>query len=70
MAEPAKRAAKRAEPAPSLAGKIKTAPKLSAPDKARARVGEWLAEISRGGAGKAVRQLLVPPKGHCRVSRC
>jgi len=63
MAEPAKRAAKKVAPVPSLAGKIKTAPKLSAPDDARARVGEWLGEIARGGAGKAIRQLLAPAKG-------
>src|SRR5258708_5847865 len=63
MAEPAKRAAKKIEPAASLADKIKTAPKLSVPDHAHARVAEWLAEISRGGAGKAIRQLLVPAKG-------
>jgi glutamate-ammonia-ligase adenylyltransferase len=61
MAEPAKRAAKKV--APSLAGKIRTAPKLSAPDDARARVTEWLGEIARQGAGKAIGQLLVPAAG-------
>src|SRR3954470_18562307 len=63
MAEPAKRAARKVGPAPSLAGTIKTAPRLSAPDEARARLGEWLAEIGAGGAGKAIRQLLVSAKG-------
>ncbi len=45
-----------------MAGSIRTAPKLSAPKDARARVEEWLAEIARGGAGKAIKQLLAPAK--------
>src|SRR6267378_2877382 len=67
MAEPAKRAAKKVEPAPSLAGRIKTAPKLSAPDEAHARVAQWLGEIARGGAGKAIRHLLAPAKGNSKL---
>src|SRR3954447_21527526 len=63
MAEPAKRAARKVAPAPSLAGRIKTAPKLSAPDAARKRVTEWLGEIGRAGAGKAIGQLLASAKG-------
>src|SRR5437763_1311595 len=68
MAELAKRAAKKGDPAPSLAGRIKTAPKPSAPDEAHARVAEWLAEIARGGAGKAIRQLFVPAKGNSKLA--
>src|SRR5882672_1285997 len=68
MAEPAKRAAKKVEPAPSLAGRIKTAPKLSAPDEAHARVAQWLGEIARGGAGKAIRHLLAPAKGDSKLA--
>ena len=58
MAEPAKRAAKKAELASGLAAALKTAPKLSEPKQARARVDAWLGEIARTAAGKALRLLL------------
>ena len=63
MAEPAKRAAKKTErPATGLAALIKAGPELSAPKDARARVQEWLGEIARTAAGKAVKQLVTPAK--------
>jgi glutamate-ammonia-ligase adenylyltransferase len=62
MAKPAKRAASVKKPPAGLAGSIRTAPKLSAPKDARARVEEWLAEMARSGAGKAIKQLLGPAK--------
>jgi glutamate-ammonia-ligase adenylyltransferase len=63
MAEPAKRSAKTAEktgepPATALVAAIKAAPKLSAAKEARARVDEWLGEIARTAAGKALKPLL------------
>src|SRR5829696_8693251 len=59
----AKRAAKKTEQsATALAAVIKTAPKLSAAKEARARLDEWLSEIARTAAGKALKQLLAPAK--------
>jgi len=67
-AEPAKRAAKKVEPAPPLAGRIKTAPKLSAPDEAHARVAQWLGEIARGGAGKAIGNCSLRPRENSKLA--
>ena len=63
MSEPAKRARKKAEPpsvaaAQRLAALVSAAPKLSSPKEARDRVDEWLAEIGRTAAGKALKPLL------------
>ena len=46
-------------PASALVAAIKAAPKLSAAKDARARVDEWLGEIARTAAGKALKPLLV-----------
>ena len=54
----AKRSVRKADTAAGLAALIKAAPKLSAPKDARARVDEWLAEIARTAAGKAIKPLL------------
>src|SRR5205807_9418013 len=63
MAERAKRAVKKAPPSTTgLAAAITTAPKLSAPKAARARVEDWLAEIARSEAGKAIKQIIAPAK--------
>jgi glutamate-ammonia-ligase adenylyltransferase len=63
MVEPAKRAAKKiARPAAILAAAIQRTPKLSAPKAARARVAEWLGDIARTAAGRALKQLLAPSK--------
>ena len=51
-----------ARPAAALAAAIQRAPELSAPKAARARVDEWLGEIARTAAGKALKQLLAPSK--------
>jgi len=61
--EPAKRAARKtARPASGLAAAIRRAPRVTAPKEARARVGEWLGEIARSTAGKALKPLLASAK--------
>jgi len=61
--ESAKRAARKtARRATGLAAAINRAPRLSGPKEARARVGEWLGEIARTQAGKALKLLLAGPK--------
>jgi glutamate-ammonia-ligase adenylyltransferase len=61
--EPAKRAAKKtARPAAGLAAAINRAPRLSAPKEARARVDDWLGEIARTAAGKALKPVLAASK--------
>src|SRR2546423_232068 len=63
MAERAKRAVKKIQPpANGLAAAIKTAPKLFDAKAARTRVQEWVAEIAHTATGKAIKQLLTPPK--------
>ena len=64
MAEPAKCSARTGKKtderaASALVAAIKIAPKLSAVKDARARVDEWLGEIARTAAGKALKPLLV-----------
>src|SRR5690349_12507948 len=61
MAGRAKRV-KTVEPAgASVAAALKAAPKLSAAKEARERVAQWLAEIARTSAGKALKPLLAAP---------
>src|SRR4051794_18612512 len=65
MAERTKRAVKKGEtPAVGLAAALKGAPELSDEKAARARVAEWLAEISRTSAGTAIKSLTTPSKDH------
>src|SRR5262249_33829147 len=45
-----------------LAAAVKAAPKLVDAEAARARVDEWLSEIARTGAGKALKELLAAGK--------
>ena len=54
----AKRSVRKADTAAGLAALIKAAPKLSSPKDARGRVDEWLDEIARTAAGKALTPLL------------
>jgi len=54
----AKRSIRKADTAAGFAALIKAAPKLSSPKDARGRVDEWLGEIARTAAGKALTPLL------------
>ena len=59
MKRPAKRKAKpAASGATSLAQQVVAAPRLFAPKDARARLSDWLGEIGRAAAGKALARLI------------
>ena len=59
MKRPAKRKAKpAASSAKSLAQQVVEAPRLSAPKQARARLADWLRDIGRRPAGKALARLI------------
>src|SRR4051794_12728199 len=63
MAERAKRAVRKVQlPVTRLGAAMKTAPKLSHSNVARARLGEWLAEIAGTQTGKAIKRQLAATK--------